>query len=92
MPGTEPVHAAITETDLRFARHGDHELPPWGIVPITEMAGLRGTKDNALRRQERGEFGMGSEVKFFEVRLSICTRIQARNTHVSPSYTSMACW
>jgi hypothetical protein len=75
MPGTEPVHTAITETNFRFARHGDHELPPWGIVPIAKMAGLGGAKDNALRRQERGQFGMGGEIEFFEVGLSIGTSI-----------------
>ncbi len=75
MPGTEPVHTAITETNLPFARHGDHELPPGGIVPIAKMAGLRAAKDNALRRQERGKFGMGGEIEFFEVGLSIGTSI-----------------
>ena len=75
MPGTEPVHTAITESNLRFARHGDHELPPWSIVPITKMAGLRGAKDNALRCQERGKFGMGGEVELFEMGLSIGTSI-----------------
>jgi hypothetical protein len=75
MPWTEPVHGAITEAELHFARQGDDELPPWGVVPITKMAGLRAAKDNALRSQERGEFGMRCEVQLFEVRLSICTSI-----------------
>jgi hypothetical protein len=39
------------------------------------MARLRGAKDNALRRQELGEFRMGGEVKLFEVGLSIGTSI-----------------
>jgi hypothetical protein len=69
------MHTAITETNLRFARHSDYELPPWSIVPIAEMAGLRGAKDNALRRQERGKFRMGGEIEFFEVGLSIGTSI-----------------
>jgi hypothetical protein len=69
------VHTTITKTNLRFARHSDHELPPWGIVPIAKMAGLRSAKDNAFRRQERGEFGMGGEIEFFEVGLSIGTSI-----------------
>jgi len=67
MPWTEPVHAAIPEADLRFARQGDNELPPWGIVPIAKMAGLRAAKDHPLCRHERGEFGMGREIEFFEV-------------------------
>jgi len=62
MPWTDPVHTAITQAKLRFARQGDDELPPWGIVPIAKMAGLCAAKDHALGRHECSEFGMSGEV------------------------------
>ena len=39
MPWTDPVHTAITEAKLCFARQRDDELPPWGIVPIAKRPG-----------------------------------------------------
>ena len=67
MPWTKPVHAAVTKADLRFARHGDDELPPWGVVPIAKTARLGAAKGNALRCQERGEFGMGCQIQLLDV-------------------------
>ena len=62
MPWPDPVHTAIAEAKLCFARQGDDELPPGGIVPIAKTTGLSAAKDYTLRRHERREFGMGGEV------------------------------
>lgn len=67
MTGAHPVHTAIAEAQFRFARQRDDPLPPRGIVPIAEMAGLAAAKDNPFRCHQRGEFGMGSEGHIFDV-------------------------
>jgi len=62
MPWAIAVHAAIREPDLHFALQRDDELSAGGGVPIAKTAGLRASKDDALRGHELGELWMGGEV------------------------------
>jgi len=85
MPWAVTVQATISEPDLHFALQCDDELSARGGVPIAKTAGLRASKDDALRGHELGELWMGGEVQFFDVRLAIWTGIQTCNPHVSSS-------
>jgi len=67
LPSPRPISAS-PDTVITNCRRG-------ALCQSLKWPGLRGAKDHALRRQERGKFGMGGEVEFFEMGLSIGTSI-----------------
>ena len=85
MPRPKAVYTAVSKADFYLTRQGDDELPTRRIVPIREVTGLGGPKDNAFGSLESGQLWMGGEVELFDMRLAICTSVQARNTYVGAS-------